>query len=114
MDTFRLTMAQLNPTVGALAQNADKAREAWAAGKAAGAHLVALPEMFLSGYQVQDMVQKPAFLADCARHLAQLAADCADGPALAPGFGNIRTHRPGGPPNLVRESVGFLSRPATR
>ena len=86
MDTFRLTMAQLNPTVGALAQNAAKAREAWAAGKAAGAHMVALPEMFLSGYQVQDMVQKPAFLADCARHLAQLAADCADGPALGIGL----------------------------
>ncbi len=86
MDTFRLTMAQLNPTVGALGQNAARAREAWAAGKAAGADMVALPEMFLSGYQVQDMAMKPAFLADCARHLAQLAADCADGPALGIGL----------------------------
>jgi NAD+ synthase len=86
MDTFRLTLAQLNPTVGALARNADKAREAWAAGRDAGADMVALPEMFLSGYQVQDMVWKPAFLADCARHLSQLAADCADGPALGIGL----------------------------
>jgi NAD+ synthase len=86
METFRLTLAQLNPTVGALAENAARAREAWAAGKAAGADMVALPEMFLSGYQVQDMVMKPAFVADCARHLHQLAADCADGPALGIGL----------------------------
>ena len=28
-ETFRLTLAQLNPTVGALAENAAKARAAW-------------------------------------------------------------------------------------
>ena len=86
MDRFRLTMAQLNPTVGALAENAAKAREAWGAAKAAGADMVALPEMFLAGYQAQDLVMKPAFLADCARHLERLAADCADGPALGIGL----------------------------
>jgi len=86
MPRFRLTMAQLDPTVGALQENAARARDAWAEGRAAGADLVALPEMFLSGYQVQDMVRKPAFLADCARVLAQLAADCADGPALGIGL----------------------------
>ena len=32
--TFRLTLAQLNPTVGALEANAAKARAAWEAGKA--------------------------------------------------------------------------------
>ena len=35
-DRFRLTLAQLNPTVGDLAGNADKARAAWAEGRAAG------------------------------------------------------------------------------
>ena len=35
--TFRLTMAQMNPTLGDLAGNRAKAREAHAAGKAAGA-----------------------------------------------------------------------------
>ncbi|MEL6210125.1 MAG: nitrilase-related carbon-nitrogen hydrolase, partial [Pseudomonadota bacterium] len=86
MDRFRLTIAQLNPTVGALRDNAAQAREAWAAGKAAGADFVALPEMFLAGYQVQDLVMKPAFVADCAQVLAALAADCADGPALGIGL----------------------------
>jgi NAD+ synthase len=83
--TFRLTLAQLNPTVGALSSNAAKARDAWQHGKAANADMVALPEMFLSGYQTQDLVLKPAFVADVKRHLDQLAADCADGPALGIG-----------------------------
>ncbi len=83
--SLRLTMAQLNPTVGDIAGNAAKARDAWAKGKAAGADLVALPEMFLVGYQTQDLIAKPAFVADAMVHLTQLAADCADGPALSIG-----------------------------
>ncbi|MFO8126594.1 NAD+ synthase [Yoonia sp.] len=82
---FRLTMAQLNPTVGDIAGNADLARAAWAEGKAAGADLVALPEMFLTGYQTQDLVAKPAFVADATAQLMMLAKDCADGPALSIG-----------------------------
>ncbi len=84
-DTFRLTMAQLNPTVGDLTGNAAKARAAWQAGKEAGADLVALPEMFITGYQCQDLIVKPAFVADAVRTIEALAADCADGPALAVG-----------------------------
>ncbi len=84
-ETFRLTLAQLNPTMGDLEGNADLARKAWAAAKAAGADMVALPEMFLSGYQPQDLVRKPAFVADAARVLAQLVSDCADGPAIGIG-----------------------------
>ena len=84
-DRFRLTLAQLNPTVGALAANADKARDAWAEGKAAGADMVALTEMFITGYNTQDLITKPAFVADALSHIDALAADCADGPALGIG-----------------------------
>lgn len=90
---FRITMAQLNPTVGDIVGNADQARAAWAAGKAADADLVALPEMFLVGYQTQDLVMKPAFVADAQAHLMQLAADCADGPALTIGCPVIEEER---------------------
>ena len=82
---FRLTLAQLDPTVGDLAGNASKARAAWEAGREAGADLVALPEMFLTGYQTLDLVMKPAFAADAAGHLDALRTACADGPALAIG-----------------------------
>lgn len=82
---FRITLGQLNPTVGDLAGNADLARDAWAQGKEADADLVALPEMFLAGYNAQDLVMKQAFQLDVMTHLKALAADCADGPALAIG-----------------------------
>ncbi|MEM7521345.1 MAG: nitrilase-related carbon-nitrogen hydrolase, partial [Pseudomonadota bacterium] len=84
-DRFRITLGQMNPTVGDLSGNAAIAREVWAAGKAAGADLVALPEMFLAGYNAQDLVMKRAFQLKVMDHLNALAADCADGPALAIG-----------------------------
>ena len=85
-DTFRLTMAQLNPIVGDISGNRAKALEAWRAGKAAGSDFVAMPEMFLAGYQPQDLVLKPAFTADAMAQAAALAADCADGPPLGVGL----------------------------
>ena len=84
-DNFRITLAQLNPTVGDIAGNAAKARSAWEQGRAAGADLVALPEMFITGYNTQDLVQKPAFHDAAMDAVRQLAADCADGPAMAIG-----------------------------
>ncbi len=82
---FRLAMAQLNPTVGAIEANARAARTVWARARDAGADLVAFTEMFLLGYQPQDLVLKPAVVAACAAALDRLAADCADGPAIGIG-----------------------------
>ncbi len=84
-DRFRLTLAQLNPVVGDLAGNVARARKAWAAAREAGADMLALPEMFLVGYQPQDLAKRPAFLHDVAKHLENLARDCADGPAIGIG-----------------------------
>ena len=84
-ETFRITLAQLNPRVGDLAGNLTQARAAWEAGRSAGAGLVALTEMFVTGYQIQDLVRKPAFVDDAMAAVEQLALDCADGPALAVG-----------------------------
>ena len=82
---FRLTMAQLDPVVGDLAGNAAKALAAWEAGREAGADMVMLPEMFVTGYQTQDLVMKPAFAADAMRAIEALAPEIADGPALGIG-----------------------------
>lgn len=84
-DRFRLTLAQLNPTVGDISGNAARALDAWRQGKDAGADLVALPEMFITGYQTQDLILKPAFVRAAVDAIDALAADCADGPALAIG-----------------------------
>lgn len=84
-ERFRITLGQLNPTVGDLAGNAAQARAAWVEGRDAGADLVALPEMFIAGYNAQDLVSKPAFQRDVMTHIEALAVDCAEGPALAIG-----------------------------
>ncbi len=84
-DKFRVTIAQANPTMGDLEGNAAKARAAWQEGKEAGADLVALPEMFITGYNAQDLVVKPAFHLAAMAQIEALAAECADGPTLAIG-----------------------------
>ena len=84
-DRFRFTLAQLNPTLGALAANARKALEAWRVGRDAGADMVALPEMFVTGYQTQDLVMKPQFVRDAMAQIAALALEITDGPALGIG-----------------------------
>lgn len=84
-DRFRITLAQLNPTVGDITGNAAKAFAAWDKGRGAGADLVALPEMFLTGYNTQDLVMKPSFHTAAMAEAEALAVRCADGPALAIG-----------------------------
>ena len=78
-------MAQLNATVGDLAGNAAQALEAWSTAKVAGVDMVMLPEMFITGYQVQDLVLKPEFTRDALAQIQVLAQACADGPAMGIG-----------------------------
>src|SRR5215467_12741371 len=82
-DRLAIAVAQLNPIVGDIAGNADKARRARAQAARDGADLVALPELFLSGYPPEDLVLKPALQAACRAKIEELARDSADGgPAL--------------------------------
>ena len=60
MPTLRLALVQANPTVGDLAGNAELARAAVAQAAAQGAQLVALPEMFLTGYPIEDLALRPS------------------------------------------------------
>ena len=84
-DRFRVTLAQLNPVVGDIAGNAAQAYEAWDQARQAGADMVALPEMFITGYNARDLVMKPAFHTAAMAAVKDLAARCADGPTLAIG-----------------------------
>lgn len=84
-DRFRLTLAQYNATVGDLGGNARRAREAWDIAREAGADMVALPEMFVTGYSTQDLVMKPAFFVQAEETIKQLARDCSDGPMIGIG-----------------------------
>jgi NAD+ synthase len=76
---FRITLAQLNPTVGDVSGNAAKARAARDKAKADGADLLLLPELFITGYPPEDLVLKPAFQAACREAVEALARETADG-----------------------------------
>src|SRR5436190_9457723 len=91
-DRLAIAVAQLNPTVGDIAGNADKARRARAEAARDGADLVAFPELFLSGYPPEDLVLKRAFQAACRAKIEELARETADGgPALLVGTPWVET-----------------------
>jgi NAD+ synthase len=80
---FRITLAQLNPTVGDVLGNAAKARAAREKAKADRADLVVLSELFIAGYPPEDLVLKPAFQSACRAAIEELARETADGgPAM--------------------------------
>ncbi len=82
-----IALAQLNPTVGDVAGNLAKARVARAEAALHGADIVMFSEMYLSGYQAEDLVLKPAFQDACRDALDALARDTADGgPAMLMGL----------------------------
>jgi NAD+ synthase len=79
MDRFKLALAQLNPTVGAVDANLAEAREARATAARDGADLVLYPELYIAGYPPEDLVLKPSFVAACGAAVESLAADTSDG-----------------------------------
>lgn len=84
-EKLRLTLAQLNPTVGDMAGNIAKAQEAHAQAALAGSDMLVLPEMFVTGYQAQDLVMRPAFTLDAMAHVEMLAKACNTGPTIGIG-----------------------------
>ena len=84
-ESFRLILAQENATVGDLEGNADRVVDLHRDPACRTADMVALPEMFLSGYPAQDLVLKRAFVDGCRSVLDRLKESCADGPAIGVG-----------------------------
>ena len=84
-DSLKIALAQLNPTVGDVAGNADKVRRARDEAAALGADVVAFPELFIAGYPPEDLVLKPAFQAACRSAVEALARESKTGPALLVG-----------------------------
>src|SRR5262245_42721188 len=82
-ERLAIAIAQVNPIVGDVAGNAERARRARAEAAVQGAELVIYPELFIAGYPPEDLVLKPAFQAACRAAVEALARDTADGgPAI--------------------------------
>jgi NAD+ synthase (glutamine-hydrolysing) len=71
---LRVALAQINPTVGDLAGNADLIAESVKSAQAQGAHLIVFPEMIVTGYPVEDLALRPSFQAASIRAVQEIAA----------------------------------------
>ena len=78
-DQLLIALAQLNPVVGDLEGNAERAFRAWQDAKAAGADLVVFSELFITGYPPEDLILKPAFQEAAMASVEALAARCRGG-----------------------------------
>jgi NAD+ synthase (glutamine-hydrolysing) len=78
MPTLRLALAQVDPTVGDLTGNAAIVRGWTRKAAEAGAHLVAFPEMVLTGYPVEDLVFRSSFVAASRAGVERLAVQLAE------------------------------------
>jgi len=93
-DRLAIAVAQLNPIVGDVAGNLDRARRARAEAARDGADLIAFPELFIAGYPPEDLVLKPAFQAACRAAVEALARDTRDGgPAVLVGAPWVEDNR---------------------
>lgn len=70
---LRVALAQINPTLGDLAGNADLITRYVAAAQAEGAAIVVFPEMVLTGYPVEDLALRPSFRTASISAITQLA-----------------------------------------
>src|SRR4029077_19024712 len=71
---LRVAAAQINAVVGDLVGNSERVLEAYE--RAVGQHcdLVGSPELTVTGYPPEDLLLKPAFVAEAAETVAKLAA----------------------------------------
>jgi NAD+ synthase (glutamine-hydrolysing) len=70
---LRVALAQMNPTLGDLAGNADLIAGYVGAAQTEGAALVVFPEMVLTGYPVEDLALRPSFRSASIAAIAELA-----------------------------------------
>ena len=90
---MKFALLQINPTVGALKENrlliANKANEAFRQ----GADIICTPELCLSGYPPEDLIQKNHFCEDCEKHLIILKKELPKNCLIIIGSPTIRDNK---------------------
>ena len=76
--TFRIALAQTNPTVGDLDGNTSRIIEYIDRARDLGADLVAFPELAIPGYPPEDLLFKPQFIQENIRKMREVAAASRD------------------------------------
>ncbi len=73
---MRIALAQINPTVGDIAGNAELIRTDIERARDLGAALVVFPELAIIGYPPKDLLLKPAVIRECGDAVEDLARSC--------------------------------------
>lgn len=71
---LRVALAQINPTVGDLAGNAELIAQSVKKAQAQSANLIVFPEMIVTGYPVEDLALRPSFQAASIKAIEEIAA----------------------------------------
>ena len=71
---LRVALAQINPTVGDLAGNAELIAQSVKKSQEQGANLIVFPEMIVTGYPVEDLALRPSFQAASIRAVQEISA----------------------------------------
>ena len=95
---LRLALAQINATVGDVDGNAELISEAIGEAREAGAQLVLLPELCLSGYPPEDLLLRADFLESVSAALESVASEVSEIVALV-GFPERSEHADDPPPD---------------
>src|SRR3954453_14268645 len=111
MAQLRIGLAQVDSVVGDLPGNADVVSTWTAHAVERGCHLVAFPEMMLTGYPPEDLVLRTSFVDASLQALTGLATRLADEGAGEGGVG--RSAWASAPPRTPR-SRAPAARPASR
>ncbi|SFN94891.1 NAD+ synthetase [Formivibrio citricus] len=107
MNPLRITLAQINPTIGDIEGNIALMRRATEQAQNETAQLVVFPELSLTGYYPGDLLDEPDFLRQIERGLAQLLALTRDTPGLHWVIGAPTQHE--GPGKRLQNSLLVLA-----
>jgi len=94
---LRVGLAQVNPTVGNFASNSELILEYASKASSAGAHILVMPEMVLTGYPVEDLANRATFRRasiSALDLLAQRLADYGDLVSIIGYLDESPSHRP--------------------
>ncbi len=78
MRQLRITLAQINMTVGGLDGNVDRCIDAVREAQRSGSDLIVFPELALAGYPPEDLLLKPGFLKKCVEAIERFAGSAGD------------------------------------
>ena len=98
---LKILLAQLNPIGGDVKGNFKKLEDAWKRACESKIDIIALPEMFLSGYPIDDLVLRDDFISSIEKHISKLAKLTLNGPAIIVGC-------PRNDNGIIRNSVFIL------